>query len=73
LGLLLSILSVVPFVNQIIMQFTLYLNMPIFFSFSLIQVVINTVILYLVVTSLQGQYSYLPWVSNIIKANVKSS
>ena len=72
LGLILSILSVVPLVNQIIMQFTLYLNMPLIFSFSLIQVAINLVIFYLVITSLQGKYSYLPWVSNIIRANVRS-
>ena len=72
LGLILSILSVVPLVNQIIMQFTLYLNMPLIFSFSLIQVTINLVIFYLVITSLQGKYSYLPWVSNIIRANVRS-
>lgn len=73
LGLIMNILSVIPFVNQIIMQFTLYLNMPLLFSFSLIQLAIYGVLAYLIVTSFQGQFSYIPWVSDIIKANVKNS
>lgn len=73
LGLLLNILSVIPIINQIVMQFTLYLNMPLFFSFSIIQVIIYMVMIYLVATTLQGQYSYLPWVSDVIRANVKNS
>lgn len=73
LGLIMNILSIVPIVNQIIMQFTLYLNMPLILGFSLIQLVIYFVIFYLVVTCMQGQYSYLPWISDIIRANVKNS
>ena len=73
LGLLMNVLSILPIVNQIIMQFTLYLNMPILLGFSLIQFVVYGIMLYLVVTSLQGQYSYLPWISDIIKVNVKNS
>lgn len=73
MGLIMNIFSVIPIVNQIVMQFTLYLNMPLILSFSLIQIAIYAIILYLVVTSFQGQYSYIPWVSEIIKANVKNS
>lgn len=72
LGLILIILSPIPIINTIISNFTFYLNMPIFFNLSLIQVAINMVLIYLAATSLQGQYSYLPWVSNIIKANVRN-
>jgi len=72
-GLLLNGLSIIPLVNQVVMQITLFLNMPLIFSFSLIQVTIYAVIIYLVATSIQGQYSYLPWVSNIIKANLRNS
>lgn len=73
LGLIMNILSIIPIVNQLVLQFTFYLNAPIFFGFSLIQAVISGIVLYLVVTSLQGQYSYLPWISEIIKTNVKGS
>ncbi len=71
LGLIMNILGLIPLVNQLVLQFTFYLNAPILLDFSLIQIAINLVIFYLVVTSLQGQYSYLPWVSGIIKTNVK--
>lgn len=70
LGLIMNILSIIPFVNQLVLQFTFYLNAPIFFGFSLIQAVIYALIAYLVVTSWQGKFSYLPWISDIIDANV---
>lgn len=73
LGLVMNILSVIPFVNQLVLQFTFYLNAPLFLGFSLIQVLVYSVIFYLMITCLQGQYSYLPWISEIIKANVKNS
>jgi len=71
LGLIMNILSVIPVVNQLILQFTFYLNAPIIFGFSLIQSMIYALIIYLVVTSFQGKYSYIPWISDIIKANVR--
>lgn len=73
LGLIMNILSLIPFVNQLVLQFTFYLNAPIIFEFSLIQIFVYAIVFYLVVTCLQGQYSYLPWISEIIKANVKNS
>lgn len=73
LGLLMNILSIIPIINQVVLQFTFYLNAPLLFGFSLIQTFVYAVIIYLVVTCFQGQYSYLPWISEIIKANVKNS
>mgnify|MGYP001805807633 CR=1 FL=1 len=73
LGLVMNILSIIPFINQLVLQFTFYLNAPMFFGFSLIQLLFNLVIIYLVVTSFQGKYSYLPWISDIIKMNVRNS
>lgn len=70
LGLIMNILSIIPLINQLVLQFTFYLNAPILFGFSLIQAVIYAIIIYLVVTSFQGKYSYLPWISEIIDANV---
>ena len=73
LGLIMNILSIIPLVNQLVLQFTFYLNAPILLGFSLIQALVYAVIFYLVLTSFQGKYSYLPWVSDIIKINVKNS
>lgn len=73
LGLIMNILSIIPLVNQLVLQFTFYLNAPLIFGFSLIQTVIYAIIVYLVVTSFKGQFSYLPWISEIIKENVRNS
>lgn len=73
LGLVMNILSIIPYINQLVLQFTFYLNAPLLLGFSLIQVVVYVIIFYLMITCLQGQYSYLPWISDIIKANVKNS
>jgi hypothetical protein len=73
LGLIMNILSMIPLVNQLILQFTFYLNAPIIIGFSVIQVLMFTLILYLVVTSAQGKFSYIPWISEIIKENIKGS
>lgn len=73
LGLIMNILSIIPVINQLVLQFTFYLNAPIIFGFSLIQIVVYAIIFYLTATSFQGKYSYLPWISEIIKANVRNS
>lgn len=73
LGLIMNILSIIPIVNQLVLQITFYFNAPIIFGFSLIQVGVYAIIFYLVFTSFQGQFSYLPWISEIIKANVRNS
>ena len=57
----------IPLINAI----PYYLNMPLPFAFglSIIQICTTTIILYLAITAGMGYYSYLPWVSNIIKGN----
>ena len=72
LGLVMNILSIIPIVNQLILQFTFYLNAPLLLGFSFIQVIVYAIIFYLVFTCCQGKYSYLPWISEIIKANVRN-
>lgn len=72
LGLVMTILSIIPFVNQLVLQFTFYFNAPFIFGFSLIQVLLYSLIGYLMVTSFQGRFSYLPWISDIVKFNVKN-
>lgn len=71
LGVLSNILSVIPLINKLTAQIIYWLNMPAIFGYSLIQAVIYSVIIYLTVTAFMGKYSYLPWVSNIIKQNVR--
>ncbi len=71
LGLIMNILSLIPLVNQLVLQLTFYLNAPLLFGFSLIQTMMYALIIYLIVTSFQGKLSYLPWISEIIKANVR--
>ena len=72
LGMLGTIVSYIPFVNNLVLMVAYLLNAPILFGISIIQVLIYTLIIYLVVTSMQGRYSYLPWISDIIKMNVRN-
>ena len=59
------ILYKIPLINTI----PYFINMPLLFGLSVIQLFTTTVIIYLAVTSVLGYYSYLPWVSDIIKGN----
>ena len=63
------ILYRIPLINAI----PYLINMPLSFVFnlSIIQVITTTIILYLAITSFMGYYSYLPWVSDVIKGNFK--
>ncbi len=72
LGMLGSIINLIPLVRNIISMVVFPLVIPLVFGFSIIQILIYTVIFYLVVTSLMGRYSYIPWISDIIKMNVRT-
>ena len=63
------ILYRIPIINAI----PYFVNMPIPFIFglSIIQAISTSIILYLTITSFLGYYSYLPWVSDIIKGNLQ--
>lgn len=71
IGVLSNILSVIPIINKITAQIIFWLNMPAILGYSLIQACIYTVIIYLTITAFMGKYSYLPWVSDIIKQNIR--
>lgn len=66
-----NLLSMIPFINKLVLIVIFYTNMPLLFGFSLIQMCVYSVLIYLIITTFQGKYSYLPWVSNIIKSNVR--
>ena len=61
------ILYKIPIINAI----PYLINMPLTFLFnlSLVQMFTTIIILYLAISAGMGYYSYLPWVSNIIKGN----
>lgn len=61
------ILYKIPLINAI----PYYINMPLPFLFglSLVQGITTTILLYLIITSFMGFYSYIPWVSDIINTN----
>ena len=70
----LNFISVIILKIPIINRIPDILNNPIYFLFnmSILQLFSSTVILYLVITSFMGYYSYLPWVSDIIKGNTSN-
>ena len=71
LKLVLDILSIIPLIGQLISTVTFLLTASIFGEYSIINIILLIIMLYLALTSLMGKYSYLPWVSNIIKANLR--
>lgn len=69
-NLVVSILGVIPFINMLVYKLLFLFTAPIAFGFSIVSFVILVVMVYLVLTSLQGKYSFIPWISNIIDSNV---
>ena len=61
------ILYRIPLINAI--PYYLSMPLPIFFGLSLVQAFTTSIILYLAITSGLGYYSYLPWISDIIRGN----
>lgn len=70
IGFISNILSFIPLINKLVAQIAFLLNMPVLFGYSLIQIVIYSVLIYLAGTSFLGKYSYIPWVSDIIGQNI---
>lgn len=65
------VLVKIPLLNSIFLFFNglVFNPLPILWGMSLMQIFTSLVILYLTVTSFIGQYSYIPYVSDIIKNN----
>ena len=65
------ILVKIPLVNSMILFFNsiIFNPLPLFWGMSLMQIFTSTIILYLTITSFMGMYSYIPYVSDIIKSN----
>ena len=67
---LFGIIEFIPFVKVIPRQLAYLFNTPVVLNYSILQLFIYTLMGYLIITSLMGLYSYLPWVSKIISENV---
>lgn len=63
------ILYRIPLINVI--PYLLNMPLPFLMNFSIIQAFTTTIMFYLAITAGLGYYSYLPWVSNIIKINLR--
>lgn len=70
-NLLLVILLKIPFISYLIGKLVYYLIVPLPFilNLSIMQTLTTSVIAYLAITAYLGYYSYIPWVSDIIKRN----
>ena len=66
-----NIISYIPIVKNIVSLVTFTLNSPIFFGFSVVTFTYFVFVLYLIVGVIKGGDSFVPWVSNIIKANLR--
>lgn len=70
-GLAMHLLSYIPIVKTGISMLTFFLNMPLFLGFSVVTFAYFLFVAYLVIGALRGSDSFVPWVSNIIKANLR--
>lgn len=72
ISLFVQILSLIPFLNVLVLKLLFYFNAPVFFNkYSIISGSMQIFLFYLCFTSFMGGYSFVPWVSNIIRANVR--
>ena len=65
--LLFVILYKIPLINAI--PYFINMPLPFLFGLSLVQMCTTTIILYCAIMAGLGYYSYLPWVSDVIKGN----
>lgn len=72
LTLLVQILSFIPFLNLLVLKLLFYFNAPLFFGqYSIVTGFMRLFQIYLCATSFLGAYSYVPYASKIILANVR--
>ena len=71
LGLLLKFLSYIPFLNYVVATITFQFNRPILLQYSLVQVFIIGLTLYMSVICLIGRLPRVYWVSKIIDNAVR--
>ena len=65
-GMAYDLMIKIPLINLLANYIAMLLNFPIIFGFSLLQLILYLMYIYLIGFSLIGKYAYIPWVSNII-------
>ncbi len=77
LDIVFKILSLIPFIKTIVGMATFVLIVPLvpFFGkyFSLLNILVLLLVIYLCIGVLRNKFSYIPWVSDVIRANVERS
>ena len=71
LGFAMHLLSYIPIINTVISMFTFFINTQLFLGFSVVTLLYFLFLLYLIIGVLKGSDSYVPWVSDIIKTNLR--
>ena len=71
LGYAMNLLSYIPILKNILGMITFLLNTPLLLGFSIVTLTYTLFILYLVISAIFGKDSYVPWVSDIIKENLR--
>lgn len=71
LQLAMNFVSYIPVVKNIVSLITFFLNTPILLGFSVVTFIYFVFILYLIIGVFRNSDSYVPWVSDIIKSNVR--
>lgn len=68
LGLILSVLSIIPIIGALVSIIVAYIQVyPLILGFSILDFAILLAVIYLVVTSMQGKFTEIPWVSDNVK------
>lgn len=69
-----NILGYIPYLNAVILFITYALTVPLiafaFIKLSIVDILLLVLIIYLSLGASKGKYSYIPWVSDIIKYNI---
>lgn len=64
------LLSYIPIIKNFVGQIQYFLSVGVIYHYSIIDIFILLVILSLIIGVLRNQYSYIPWVSDVIKYNL---
>ncbi len=71
LGFLMKFVSYIPGVKNVVGIITFFLNTPLFYGFSIITFLYFLFVIYLINGVLRGSDSYVPWISDVIKTNLR--
>lgn len=66
IGLIMQVLSYIPFINYLVAQIAFLLGKPFIGQYSLIQAIMSALIVYTTIFSFCGKYPRIFWISKII-------